>query len=211
MSHQEAQLSADQRRYPRNFMLDWAMPILDEETGKTLEYSQLSKHPKYQQVWKQSYSNELGWLCQGVGTGNKGPRKQRTEGMDTFNIIDYADIPSDQSDEIAYTKVVCEVREQKEDPNRTRITIGGNRICFPGDVGTPTASLDLLKLIIHSVLSRRNANCACFDIKTFYLMTPMDFPEHVRIKISDILQEFIDEYNLTNHTCNIWVYFEIVK
>ena len=42
-------------------------------------------------------------------------------------------------------------------------------------------------------------------------MTPMDLPEYVRIKVSDIPQEFIDEYDLTNHTCNGWVYFEIAK
>ena len=42
-------------------------------------------------------------------------------------------------------------------------------------------------------------------------MTPMDRPEYMRIKISDIPQEFIDEYDLTNHTCNGWVYLEIVK
>ena len=42
-------------------------------------------------------------------------------------------------------------------------------------------------------------------------MTPMDRQEYVRIKLSDIPQEFIDEYDLTNHTCNGWVYFEIVK
>ena len=62
-----------QRQYPRFFLLDWAMPVLDEETGKTLEYGQLRKHPKYQKVWNESYSNELGRLCQGVGTGKKGP------------------------------------------------------------------------------------------------------------------------------------------
>ena len=115
--------SAAKRRYPRNFLLDWAMPVLDEETGKTLEYSQLRKHPKYQAVWKQSYLNELGRLCQGIGSGTKGPWKQRTEGTDTFNIIDYADIPTDRRHEITYTKVFCLVREQKDDPNRTRITI----------------------------------------------------------------------------------------
>ena len=155
------------------------MPVLDKETGKTLEYTQLRKHPKYQQVWKQSYSNELGRLCQGIGSGTKGPRKQRTQGTDTFNIIDYVDIPVDRRSEITYTKVVCEVREQKEDPNRTRITIGGNRICYPGDVGTPTAGLDLVKLIIMSVLSRQNSKFACFDIANFYLMTPMDRLEYV--------------------------------
>ena len=116
---------------------------------ETLEYQQLRKHPKYQQVWKQSYSNELGRLCQGIGSGTKRPQKQRTQGTATFNIIDYVDIPVDRRSEITFTKVVCEVREQKEDPNRTQITIGGNRICYPRDVGTPTAGLDLVQLIIN--------------------------------------------------------------
>ena len=44
-------------------------------------------------------------------------------------------------------------RPQKEDPNQTQITIGGNRICYPGNMGTKTASLELVKLQINDVLS----------------------------------------------------------
>ena len=51
--------------------------------------------------------------------------------------------------------------------------------------------------MIDSVLSRKGARFACFDVKNFYLGTPLDRPKYVRIKISDIPQEFIDEYNLT--------------
>ena len=61
--------------------------------------------------------------------------------------------------------VVCKYRPQKEDPYRTIIVIGGNRICYPGDVGTPTGSLDIVKLVINRVLSRRNVSFACFDVK----------------------------------------------
>ena len=131
--------------------------------------------------------------------------------LGTFNIINFDDIPIDRRGEITYTKLVCEFRDQKDDPNRTRITIGGNRICYPGDVGTPMSSLDLVKLIINSVFSRRNAKFACFDMKNFYLMTPMDRPEYVHIKFTDIPKEFVDEYDLTNHIHNGWVYFEIVR
>ena len=53
--------------------------------------------------------------------------------------------------------VVCEYRPQKEEPNRTRITLVGGHIKYPGDLGTPTGSLDLVKMIINSVLYRRNA------------------------------------------------------
>jgi hypothetical protein len=48
---------------------------------------------------------------------------------------------------------VCGVHPDKDDPNCTQITIGGNRICYPGNVGTNTASLELLKLLLNSVLS----------------------------------------------------------
>ena len=82
--------------------------------------------------------------------------------------------------------VVCEVRPQKEDPNWTRITVAGSRIFYPGDIGTLTDSLDLVKLMINSVLSCHNTCFVFFDTKNFYLQTPMYWPEYVRIKLSDI-------------------------
>jgi len=104
---------------------------------------------------------------------------------------------------------VCEVRPQKADPNRTRITIGGNHICYPGDTGTKTGSIETVKLLLNSTISTPEARFACFDISNFYLGTPLDRPEYVRIKITNIPQEFIDEYNLTKFEHNGWVYFEI--
>ena len=84
--------------------------------------------------------------------------------------------------------VVCEYRPKKEDPNCTRITLAGGHIKYPGDLGTPTGSLDLVKTIINSVLSRRNARFVCFDGANFYLQTPMANPEYVRIKLLAIPQ-----------------------
>lgn len=202
---------AASRKYPLAFLAEWALPVLDKETGHTLEHRQLRRHPKYKHIWDTSYANELGRLCQGVGKGDQGTKKQRVAGTDTFRAIQFDDIPKDRRDQITYTKVVCEVRPEKDDPNRTRITIGGNRIIYPGDVGTPTGSLELLKLVINSVLSRPGAKFACFDVKNFYLETPMERSEFVKIKIEDIPQEFIDEYDLLQFAHNGWVYFEIVR
>ena len=75
----------------------------------------------------------------------------------------------------------------------------------------PTGSLDLVKLIINSVLSRRNARFVCFDLKNFYLQTPMEKSKYVRIKLSDIPQEFIEEYNLTKSVHNGCIYFDILR
>ena len=38
----------------------------------------------------------------------------------------------------------------------------------------------------------------------------MEDPEYVRVQLKDIPQEFIDEYNLMDHDCFGWVYFEVV-
>ena len=61
--------------------------------------------------------------------------------------------------------VVCEIKPHIKYPNRTPITIAGSQIFFSKDVGTPTSSLNLVKLIIKIVLSRRNARFVYFDIK----------------------------------------------
>eukprot|EP00804_Cyclotella_cryptica_P026697 CCRYP_007931-RG/>CCRYP_007931-RG protein AED:0.31 eAED:0.31 QI:0/-1/0/1/-1/1/1/0/442 len=65
--------------------------------------------------------------------------------------------------------------------------------------------------MINSVLSHHNAKFCTFDISNFYLGTPLDHPEYVRIRIDDIPQEFIAEYDLTHHMRDGWVYFQIVK
>jgi hypothetical protein len=65
---------------------------------------------------------------------------------------------------------VCEVRPEKDDPDCTRIIIGGNDICFPGYVGTNTLSLKLVKLLINSVLSCPGASFSFIDLNNFYLV-----------------------------------------
>jgi hypothetical protein len=107
--------------------------------------------------------------------------------------------------------IICEVRPEKDDPDCTRTTIGRNRICYPGNVGTNMALLELVKLLLNSVLSRKSARFSTTDIKNFYLDTPMPDPEYVRIKISDILDKFFTEYNLGGRDRNGWIYFEIGK
>ena len=39
----------------------------------------------------------------------------------------------------------------------------------------------------------------------------MDSPEYIRIKIDDIPQEYVDEYNLHDFTKDGWTYFKITK
>eukprot|EP00804_Cyclotella_cryptica_P028661 CCRYP_008183-RA/>CCRYP_008183-RA protein AED:0.20 eAED:0.05 QI:0/0/0/0.66/1/1/6/0/1274 len=163
----------------------------------------------YKDLWSSSYAKELGRLCQGF-TGTN-PTRKPVDGTNTFHVINFSNIPPDRLKEVCYSNVVCKVRPEKDDPDRTQITIAGNHICYPGDVGTKTAPLELVKLMINSVLSRQGAKFCTFDISNFYLQTPLDHPEYIKIKITDIPQAFINEYNLFQHVHNDWVYFEIRK
>jgi hypothetical protein len=101
--------------------------------------------------------------------------------------------------------VVCEVRLEKEDPNQTRITMGGNCICYLGDVGTKTASLELLKLLLNIILSQKGACFSSINLKSFYLDTPTPELEYLCIKISDLPDEFINEYKLTGLDRDGWI------
>ena len=104
-----------------------ANSVLEQETGKQLNYGQLRKHPRLQETWNKSFSNEMGRLCQGVGKGPNGKGKT-IERTNTLIDINFEDIPKDRLNEIFYTSVVFEVRTGKKDPNRTRITICGTNI-----------------------------------------------------------------------------------
>jgi hypothetical protein len=69
-----------------------SLAVLDQESGQLLEHCQLSKDPRYKEVWDHSYSNKLGRVCQGIGRGDKADDKQ-VAGINTFHLIPYLDIP----------------------------------------------------------------------------------------------------------------------
>ena len=85
---------------------------------------------------------------------------------------------------------------EKKEQNRTRFTVGGDRINYPGEVATPTADMLVAKLLFNSVVSTKGAKFMTIDISNFYLMTPLKRPEFIRMKMSDIPEEIIAEYKL---------------
>eukprot|EP00804_Cyclotella_cryptica_P030124 CCRYP_009529-RA/>CCRYP_009529-RA protein AED:0.40 eAED:0.40 QI:0/0/0/0.66/1/1/3/0/339 len=90
--------------------------------------------------------------------------------------------------------------------------MGGNLINYPDDVGTPTANLLLIKIFLNSVISTKGARFAGADIANFYLMTPLTRPEYAKIRMSDIPEEVITEYNLREYaTADGWVYIKVIE
>ena len=67
---------------------------------------------------------------------------------------------------------------------------------YPGDVSTPTVEMMTVKMHLNSVISTKGAQYCTIDIKDFYLNTPMEKPEFMRMKINDLPPEFVALYNL---------------
>ena len=121
-------------------------------------------------------------------------------------------IPVDRLKDVTYIEFVCTVQTEKKDPNRMRATMGGNLINYPDDVGVPTANLLLIKIFLNSVISTKGAKFANADLANFYLMSPLKRPEYAKIKLSDIPEEVIKEYNLHQlATPDGWVYVKVTR
>ena len=107
----------------------------------------------------------------------------------------------------------CNERPEKKERNRSRFVAGGNLLkgTYPGDTGTPTAEMLVAKILFNSVVSTRKAKFMTMDISNFYLNTPMKRPEYIRIKVSDIPDEIVNEYNLHSKATGGHVYVKISK
>ncbi len=135
-----------------------------------------------------SAANEFGRLAQGVGG--------RVKGTETIKFIKKDDVSYERRKDITYGSFTCDVRPHKEEKECTRLTAGGDCINYPDNVGTPTADMTLLKCLANSIISTPGARCIMLDIKDFYLNTPMKCKEYMRLKITDVPDKIIKEYNL---------------
>jgi hypothetical protein len=95
------------------------------------------------------------------------------------------------------------------DPRRVQFTIGGDQVDYPGIVTTKTADLTTAKILFYSVVSTPNARYMTGDLKDFYLGTPMEYYEYVRIPCTVIPDSIMLKYKLAPLIRNGYVYAEV--
>ncbi len=67
------------------------------------------------------------------------------DGTNTIFFVYKKEIPQDRLKDVSYINFFASICTEKDEPHRIRATLGGNLIHYPGDVGTPTADLLLIK------------------------------------------------------------------
>ena len=110
--------------------------------------------------------------------------------------IDKDKVPWDRGKHVTHGQIVCSMRPQKDEVNRLRLTVGRDRINFEGDCSTPTANLLTIKLLLDSIVSMSGAENLELDLKDFYLNTPMDHPEYLKMKLANFPDDVITYYKL---------------
>ena len=70
------------------------------------------------------------------------------------------------------------------------------------DCVTPTSSILTIKPLLNSIISTPGAKFLGLDLKDFYLSTPMDRPEFLRIKLSNSPKDVIKHYKLREKIYN---------
>jgi hypothetical protein len=184
-----------------------AQAVTHDTTGLSLSYRLLSTGTD-SEVWLRSMTNDLGRLAQGVGKNR--PLSQRIQGTNTIFFVHKHDVPHGRK--VTYMKQEATLRPNKSEVHRVRNCAGGDRLDFPGPTATQCASLVTTKILINSTISTPNARFSAFDIKNFYYGTPMARYEYIKIHISKIPDEFVQEYNLHSlATSDGWVYMEVRK
>jgi hypothetical protein len=177
-----------------------ANAVVHPVTGKEMLYTALMKDPSLQPLWKQGFGNEVGHLFQGICD---------IPGTDTCFFVDLTNIPKDRN--ITCGKIVCDYKPHKKEKERIRLTVGGDRLDYSGDVATSTAVITTFKILINSTLSTADAAMMMMDIKNYYLGTPLPRFEYMKILLSRFPEEIVDKYNLGALAVDGWVHIEIRK
>lgn len=133
--------------------------------------------------------------------------------MDTGTIkaIHLSEQPFDRiGDSTYYNPQVKEKAVEGSTTYRVRGTIGGDRINYPGPTTARTAAMPLIKLLLQSVVSD-NKRFLTLDIKDFYLNTPLDRPEYLKITSKFLSQNIIVKNNLQPYLSNGSILFQVNK
>ena len=85
-----------------------------------------------------SLANELGRLAQGI---------RKIKGTNTIYFIDKSEIPKDKLRQVTYARIVVCYKPHKVEKNRTRVTVGGDRIHCDYEISAPTCRLPTIKLL----------------------------------------------------------------
>jgi hypothetical protein len=146
-----------------------ANAVVHPITGKQMEYMAIMNDTDLQPLWKWCFNNEAGHPFQGI---------HNIPGTNTCFSVELTNISRGRK--LTYGKIISHYKPHKKENERVRITVGGDRLDYSGDVATSTAYITMFKILINSTLYTKDAAMTMMDIKYF---TSVWIHENVAINI----------------------------
>ena len=136
----------------------------------------------------QSLSNEWGRLAQSNDNG--------VLATDTIDFIHRHEVPDGR--DVTYATFVLNYRPLKSKMHRVRITVGGDKLSYAADAGSPAANLLETKLLVNSTIldASKGTRFMSIDLKDFFLATPMKGNKYMRVNYKHFPDDIKKRYNL---------------
>jgi len=113
-------------------------------------------------------------------------------GTKTMKLIRVRDIPRERFG--TYLRIVAAFRPEKGNPRRIQFTAEGNLVVYPRKTSTKATDITTVKLLINSTLSTPNVKFVTANLVNFYLETPMEQREFIRIPLKVIPPKIMKQY-----------------
>ena len=113
-----------------------------------------------------------------------------------------------QGCKVTYARMVASIRPTKAEVNHVCVTVGRDRLDFPGATTTHCASLTTTKCLLNSTISTPIDRFMTLDIKDFYYGNAMDRYEYMKLALACIPDENFDQYSLRTLSSDGWVYLD---
>jgi hypothetical protein len=108
-------------------MPEMADAVICPDTGKSLKHNELITKLRYRLKWMRSTAHEI----------------NRLYNTNTIRFIQRSNIPKRRK--VTYGSFVVDIKDHKEEKERTSLTVGGDQIEYPGDKSTRTTGLTIEK------------------------------------------------------------------
>ena len=90
------------------------------------------------------------------------------------------------------------------------LTVGGDRLEYDEKTSTKIAGLETIKIHLNSTTSTKDVKYTSADIGNFHTNSKLESSEYMRIHLSLISQEILDEYDVMKYVeTDEYVYVEI--
>ena len=112
-----------------------------------------------------------------------------------------------------YVSFVCGRRPLKKEEWRIRMVVGGDKLPYVHDSGSPATDLTEANILFNSVISdaHKGARFLSLDLKDMFLKTTMEEPEFFRVPYKYIPEDIRKRYRLDTKVHEGYIYCRIKK